>query len=75
MAGYDETEIGRDDDFGKAFGKQDAFYVGKHYADGSTEIISMGLEKLYKDPVKFAQDDPEYCAFLVGILEGSLRKP
>jgi hypothetical protein len=74
-AGYDETEIGRDDDFGKAFGKQDAFYVGKHYADGSTEIISMGLEKLYKDPVKFAQDDPEYCAFLVGILEGSLRKP
>ena len=67
-AGYGKDEIGRKDDFAKAFGEDHAYYVGKQYADGSTEVISMGLEKLYADPVKFITADPEYAKFLFHVL-------
>lgn len=72
--GYARDEKGRKDDFDKAFTKEEAYYVGKHYPTGETEILSMGLEKLHTDPVGFAKNDPEYYHFVVGILDGSLRK-
>jgi Phage Mu protein F like protein len=72
---YRADEMGRDDDFARAFGARGAWYVGKHYEDGSTEIISMAVEKLYNDPVGFAKNDPEYCKFILGILDGSMRTP
>jgi hypothetical protein len=48
--------------------KPDSFidpYVGKVYRDrdGSikwTEIVSMGIEAMWTDPAKFANDDPEH---------------
>ena len=49
-----------------------AYYTGKHY-DGASEVISMGIEALYTDPVAFARTDPEYFKFLVGVLRGDLR--
>jgi hypothetical protein len=72
---YKDDEEGRDDDFGRAFGagSRASWYVGKHY-QGATEIVSMGLEKLHADPLGFARDDPEYAGFILGILDGSLRK-
>lgn len=69
--GYRDDEIGNEDDFRKLFG-DNAPYVGKRYSDGSTEVISMGLEKLYEDPIKFAETDPEYFDFIVGVLRGLL---
>lgn len=70
--GYGKSEVGRDDDFGKAFGAS-ARYVGKHYSGtGDTEIISMGVEKMFSKPVEFARDDPEYFKFIVGVLDGSV---
>ena len=72
---YKDWEEGADDDFAKVFGRDMAWYAGKHYSSGSTELLSMGLELLYTDPVEFAKKDPEYCAFVIGILDGSLRKP
>ncbi len=72
--GYKDWEKGRKDQFDKIFDEKRAYYVGKHYNDGkATEIISMGLELLYTDPVGFATKDPEYFTFLVGILRGPLR--
>jgi hypothetical protein len=66
-------EKGRKDDFEKAFGTDGgAYYVGKVYDRGrgvvSTEVVSMGLEKLYSDPVGFMQNDPEYAQFVLGVL-------
>jgi HK97 family phage portal protein len=40
-------------------------YVGKRiYPDGASEVISMGLQLMYEDPVKFAREDPDYFALI-----------
>jgi len=72
---YRDDEFGRDDDFGKTFGKQSAWYVGKDYGGDATEILSKGLEQLHESPIAFARDDPEFFKFVLGILDGSMRKP
>ena len=79
--GYTEREMGRKDNFEGAMkgfrGTRDAkraeraaYYVGKDYGQYATEILSMGLERLYDDPITFARQDPEYCAYVVGVLRG-----
>ncbi len=50
-----------------------AMYAGKRYSTGDTEVVSMGVEKLYEDPVDFAERDPEYFKFIVGVLDGTIR--
>jgi hypothetical protein len=40
-------------------------YVGKQYGNYASEVVSMGLERLYKDPIAFAADDPEYFDFVI----------
>jgi hypothetical protein len=50
------------------------FYPGKAYEDGSTEILSTGMELLASNPVRFAAADPEWFAFVVGVLNGTIRK-
>lgn len=72
--GYgDAGEMGRKDRFDSVFDEYAAYYVGKDYGKAATEIVSMGLELLYNDPVKFANNDPEYFRFILGVLDGSLR--
>ncbi len=40
-------------------------YVGKKiYSDGASEVISMGLQLMYDNPVKFAREDPDYFALI-----------
>jgi hypothetical protein len=70
--GYDRDEVGRKDDMGKVFGTDEnrAYYAGKRYSDGQTELVSMGLEELHRDPVKVAKADPEYFHFLHAVLSG-----
>lgn len=41
---------------------------GELYACDDTEIVSMGVEKLYTDPMGFAKRDPEYFQFVCHIL-------
>ena len=67
-----EGAMGYRDDFGRVFGEKRAYYVGRKYAHGGTEVLSMGLEALHDDPVGFAKRDPEYCAFVLGVLSGDL---
>lgn len=68
-----EAEYGREDDFRKTFLDR-AAYVGKHYDHQSTEITSMGIEQLYRDPVGFAKSDPEYFNLTIAILRGKFPK-
>jgi hypothetical protein len=67
---YDPHEEGRKDRFDSAFTEHEAYYVGNR---SGSEILSMGAQKLYNDPVGFAKNDLEYFKFTVGILDGSLR--
>ncbi len=69
--GYRDDEVGNEDDWRAVFGNS-AAYVGKSYEWGSTEVISMGVEALYDNPIGFARRDPEYFKFIVGTLRGIL---
>lgn len=68
---YDDHEVGNLDGFREAFGNN-GYYVGKRYARGSTEVISMGLEEMYNNPTAFASADPEYFKFLLAIMRDIL---
>lgn len=68
--GYEAREVTKTDKWHHA-------YVGKVYAhdsddNASSEIISMGIERLYEDAAAFAAEDPEYFDFVVAYLRGKL---
>lgn len=81
-AHYRPDERGSDDEFGKAiqsvfaasYGKTSvemlANYTGKIYSDGSTEVLSIGLELLHENPKAFAEADPEWFDLVSGVLTG-----
>jgi hypothetical protein len=43
-------------------------YFGSLEAAQATEVLSMGLQRLYEDPVGFAKQDPEYFRFILSVL-------
>lgn len=44
-------------------------YMGKDSADnGSTEILSMGLELMYRNPVALAKQDPDMFDFIYSVV-------
>lgn len=75
LNGYGDREFGVLDSFWKAWGSDSvrAYYSGKRYPSGDTELLSMGLELLIADPSNFAEKDPEWFAVVVGILQGRYR--
>ena len=62
--GYEDWELAwRHDGFSnKGLSK----YIGK---TSNCEVISMGVQMMYKDPVAFAQADHEYFDFILNILQ------
>lgn len=52
-------------------------YMGKWYGTASvqadTEILSMGLELMYADAHKLAQQDPEFFDFIYGLIRSTPR--
>ena len=44
-------------------------YSGKDYGERATEILTMGIERLHDDPIKFYRSDPEYFEFVVKTLQ------
>jgi hypothetical protein len=72
-AGYEGWEAGRDDEFGKAFDPMQAWYTGKDYGGRPfTEILSMGMEQLFSNPLGFARADSEFATFILGVLGGQI---
>jgi len=61
--GYGKSETATPDKFIEP-------YMGKRYATAmrATEIISMGLEFLWRDPGRLARDDPDYFDFMWNLL-------
>lgn len=53
--------------------RKDAFidpYVGKDYAGAYTEIFSMGIEYMSKDPLEFWRRDPDHFTYIWDIMRG-----
>ena len=48
-------------------------YVGKIYSSGHTEVLSMGIQALVKDPIEFASKDPEHFKLIVRCIHGEIR--
>ena len=65
---------------GRGFGpdeffKKDKFidkYMGKVYEFDSTEVLSMGMEYIYNNPMKLMQKDPEMFDFIIDIIRGNI---
>jgi hypothetical protein len=76
FGGFGPDEVGRKDDMEKLFpdDPESAYYVGKTYPGGETEVLSMGLQLMYEDPVHFEETDPEYFGLVLGILKGEGRR-
>lgn len=68
---FEPGELGRKDHFDRAFyfNPALAYYVGKDYPGGETEVISMGIQKLHDSPMEFMKKDPEYFEFIVSVLQ------
>jgi hypothetical protein len=64
---YDDHETGFEDGFHSP-------YVGKRYSDGFTEVVSMGVQRMFDDPVGFARQDPEYFQMIITVTQGNRRK-
>jgi hypothetical protein len=64
---YSDSEITKKDKFFDP-------YVGRIYKGGSTEVLSMGLEKILSSrssALSFAKKDPEYFDLIIDILRGN----
>lgn len=61
--GYETHEIAKPDKFRDP-------YTGKIYSHGSTEVLSMGVQYLYEDPLLFARTDPDYFDVVINFLRG-----
>jgi len=62
---YEPDEVSYEDDF---FSRGGEHYAGKIYPD-ATEILTMGIERLHKNPVEFYSTDPEYFEFVILTLQ------
>lgn len=74
---YELDEVARRDEFEKKGG---SVYMGKFYYTDSnqttiraTEILTMGMERMVRNPVNFAKDDPDYFKLIWSVMDGSLK--
>lgn len=70
---YGNGEVAKKDKFfssycGKIYGADKTGY----YSADATELMSMGVQKLFEDPVSFAKEDREYFDFVIGNLRGEI---
>lgn len=73
--GYGPEETGNPDQFDETlFGRTGRYYIGKTYASGDTEVVSMGMETLYERPAEFFRKDRDYFKFMLGLLRGKFNE-
>jgi hypothetical protein len=75
--GYEADEYTKKDNFphpymGKVYygGGEHPHETGKFAVVRTTEIMSMGIEEMVRNPAKFMLKDPEYFEFVVDMLRG-----
>lgn len=68
--GFRPNEIAIEDEWAARGG---SVYSGKVYPESmrATEVLSMGLQRMFDSPVAFAREDPDYFKFLLRVLRPS----
>jgi len=66
--GYPDHEVTKPDQFMDPYSGKVYTETGKGIT--ATEILSVGLEKMYTQPVAFAKNDPDYFDFMYSTLRG-----
>lgn len=61
-SGYRDEEVTIPDDFQSAYTGSVYEWNGSRYA---SEVVSMGIQALYDDPVRFARTDPDFFRFMI----------
>lgn len=64
--GYKPYEMAFEDHFAKRGGSH---YMGKSYGGRATELLTMGVERLHRDPLEFLVNDQEYFRFVIETLQ------
>lgn len=67
-----ETSYSRDEKRELERQKAEGSISEYHLTSSCTEILSMGLQRLITQPIKFVTEDPEYAAFVLGICQGAI---
>lgn len=62
---FGRDEVAYEDEWKKRGGSH---YMGKVYQRASTELLTMGIERMLADAKSFAEKDPEYFRFMLEIL-------
>lgn len=62
---FRRDEVAYEDEWKKRGGSH---YMGKVYERASTELLTMGIERMLADAKSFAEKDPEYFRFMLEIL-------
>ena len=63
---YGADEIAFEDEWVKRGG---SVYTGKLYPDEATEVLTMGVQRIFENPIQFAKDDPEFFEFVLSTLQ------
>lgn len=63
---YKADEFAYEDEFAKRGGDH---YMGKSYGARATELLTMGIERLHRDPMEFYLADRTYFEFVVSTLQ------
>lgn len=69
---YGADEIAKKDRFFSPYCGKIYSYNNEYRTGNASEIMSMGVERLFKEPAKFAKEDREYFDFVVANLRGEL---
>jgi len=58
-------EIAFDDEW---VSRGNSIYTGKIYSN-ATEILTMGAERLFTEPIRFSREDPDFFDFIISIFQ------
>ena len=70
--GYGSHEKTRKDKFFKSYCGKVYSLNGEYYSADATELMSMGLERIFENPVEFAKEDREYFDFVIANIRGDI---
>ena len=71
-SGYNKIELTRVDRWKNAYTGKTYDTAAYGYRKEWSEVVSMGLQGLHRDPMRFASEDPEFFAWTINLIRGTV---